>query len=183
VHDEWARLTRFLESARVAFGREQQLWTTLGIQNAAQVEIAAPASQGKKYRVELRQHIEALAEPEMLYASVLVHSYALAETAAAEKLGVSVRALSAIEDWGTRLLTAAGKDWSAVKGGLRGAVEVAVVRNALAHGMRAMDAPAAKRLAAAGLTNRPEGSAVSLSYQDLYVFRDRLLRLLKAGRV
>ncbi len=183
MYAEWDRLTRFLESARVAFAREQQLWDTLGIRDPKLVESAAPASQGREYRVELGEHVDALANPDVLYASVLIHSYALAESAAAEKLEVEQRRLSGIEDWGTRLLAAVGRDWSAVKGGLRGAVEVAVLRNELAHGSRTLDAQAANRLSAAGVKNRPEGSSVRLSYQDLNVFRDRLLRLANAGGI
>jgi hypothetical protein len=167
----------------VAFDREQKLWASLGIRNAERIEIAAPASQGREYRVEVPQHIEALANAEMLYASVLMHSYALAETAAADRLGSSLRSMNGIEQWGGRLLEGAGRTWSDVKGGLRGAVEVAVIRNAIAHGQRSVDATSAKRLASAGVKQRPEGSSLTLSYQDLYVFRERLLSLLDAGRV
>ena len=183
TYEEWERLTRFLESARLAFTREQQLWQTLGIREADRVSIAAPAAHGREYEVPLPLHLDALGNTQMLHASVLIHSYALAESAAARKLEADQRRFTGIEDWGGRLLAAVARDWTAVKGGLRGIVEVAVLRNELAHGSHTIDATAAKRLLAAGVANRPEKSAVSLSYQDLNVFRARLLSLLKAGGI
>jgi hypothetical protein len=93
------------------------------------------------------------------------------------------RSLSGIEDWGGRLLRAAGNDWTDVKGGLAGAVEVAVVRNAFAHGSRVIDAAAAARLFAAGGKTRKPGSRVGLSYQQLRGYRNCLLALLEAGGI
>lgn len=39
-----------------------------------------------------------------------------------------------IEAWGTRILTDLGRDWSYVEAEKAGLVEVAIVRNAIAHG-------------------------------------------------
>ena len=74
-------------------------------------------------------------------------------------------------------------DWSEVKGGLAGAVEVAVVRNAFAHGSRTIDPPARARLLAAGARTRPVGSVVTLPYSQLREFRARLLSLLNAAGI
>jgi hypothetical protein len=143
VHDEWDRLTRFLESARFAFVRERAYWD--GVVDPAQVRVESTAHQAS-YRVSLAEHLAAVDDAEMLHASVLIHSYALAESAAAARLAADARTFAGIEDWGARLLEAAGRDWSDVKGGLAGAAEVAVVRNAFAHGARAIDAKAHARL-------------------------------------
>jgi hypothetical protein len=180
--DEWGRLTRFLGSARLAFARERNLWASLGIDKPEQVRLSAPADQ-PRYSVDLQRHIDAIDDAETLHASVLVHSYALAESAAANRLEMDPRSFGGIEDWGARLLAANGSDRTAVMGGLAGAVETAVTRNAFAHGSRTLDAAARARLLAAGAQTRPAGSRVTLSYTELREFRARLLSLLKAGGI
>jgi hypothetical protein len=172
-YDEWGRLTRFLESARLAFARERNLWASLGIDEPEQVRISAPPDGGR-YNVTVVQHIEAVDDAETLHGSVLVHSYALAESAAASRLAIDPRSFGGIEDWGARLLSRNGRDWSDVKGGLAGPVEVAVARNAFAHGSRAVDASAQSRLLAAGARTRPPGARVKLTYAELREFRARL---------
>ena len=92
---------------------------------------------------------------EILHASVLVHSYAVAEAAAGERLGVDPRALGPVEEWGTELLSRGGSGWDDVKDGRAGVVEVAVVRNAVAHGRHVVDERSAQRLVAAGVAHRP----------------------------
>ena len=81
------------------------------------------------------------------------------------------------------MLASAGRDWSEVKGGLAGAVEVAVVRNAFAHGSRAIDAAAETRLFDAGAKTPSAGSRVTLTYGDLREFRARLLSLLNTSGI
>ena len=97
---EWRRLTRFLESARLAFARESNLWTSLELRSADEVRLSAATPRGT-YKIGLQQHLDAVRDEEMLLASVLIHSYALAETAAAERLGGDARDFGGIEDWGT----------------------------------------------------------------------------------
>jgi hypothetical protein len=179
-YDEWGRLTRFLESARLAFARERSLWASLGIDDPDQVRISAP--QGR-YSVALHQHIDAVEDAETLHGSVLVHSYALAEAAAADRLAMNPRSLAGIEDWGMRLLTRNGRDWTDVKDGLAGAVEVAVARNAFAHGTRTIDDTARARLLAAGAKARSVGSPVIMTYDELRELRARLLSLLNVGGI
>jgi hypothetical protein len=70
-----------------------------------------------------------------------------------------------------------------VKAGKAGAVELAVVRNAFAHGSRSIDANAEQRLRAVGITSRHAGSVVSLTYSDVREFRARLLSLLRFGGI
>jgi hypothetical protein len=177
--DEWDRLTRFLESARIAFARERDYWASTRIEDAAQGRISAPEGH---YTVTPRRHIDAINDAETLHGSVLVHSYALAESAAAEKLE-DPRSFGGIEDWGARLLDANGRDWNDVQDGLAGAVEVAVTRNAFAHGSRTIDALARTRLLRAGARTRPAGSRVTLSHAQLREFRDRLKSLLNASGI
>ena len=182
VWREWRRLTRFLESARLAFARESNLWTSLELRSADEVKLSAATPHGS-YRVGLQQHLEAVRDEEMLLASVLIHSYALAETAAAERLGSDARDFGGIEDWGRRLLATTGSTWSDLRDGAAGAVEVAVVRNAYAHGGRRIDASAASRLRAVGKSSPARGDLVVLDYSTVKVFRGRLRALMDLGGV
>jgi len=177
IWEEWGRITRFLEGARLAFAREVGLLTSLQIDHG--VQLSASAGHGT-YRVDVRDHLRAVQEEETLCASVLIHSYALAESGAAERLG-EARTLGGIEDWGRRLLEAERHDWGNVKGGLAGAVEVAVVRNAFAHGNRKVDARGEERLRAAGATTLTQGDPITLDYVTLKRYRTRLRSLLRHG--
>src|SRR5690348_674845 len=115
--DAWAELTRFLESARLAFARERALWQSLELANRDQAKIKVKVGNGW-YKTRLDQHVEAVLNEEMLYASVLIHTYALAESATLDALGLS-RAPGGIETWGAQLLEKAGADWANVQGGVR----------------------------------------------------------------
>ena len=179
---EWRRLTRFLESARLAFARESNLWTSLELRSAEEVKLSAATAHGA-YKVSLKQHLDAVRDEETLFASVLIHSYALAETAAAERLGGDARDFGGIEDWGTRLLATTGSTWDSLKEGVAGAVEVAVVRNAYAHGGRRIDESAVNRLQAVGKTSATRGDLVALDYPTVKVFRGRLRDLMNLGGV
>jgi hypothetical protein len=161
------------------FARERELWASLGIEDTERVRISAP--EGHYTNVPLRRHIDAINDAEMLHGSVLVHSYALAESAAADRLTTHPRSLGGIEDWGARLLRTNDRDWTHVEGGLAGAVEVAVARNAIVHGSRTIDDAGRERLLAAGAPVRPVGSAVTLTYAELKEFRGRLRSLLNVS--
>ncbi len=177
---EWGRITRFLESARLAFARERNLWASLEIESAEDVKIYAPTGQGG-YRVALGQHLAAIQDEDTLYASVLLHSYALVETAASDRLSADVRDFGGIEDWGARLLATNGATWDSVKEGVAGAVEVGVVRNAYAHGTRRIDQSAENRLRAVGMDQPSAGDPVTMDYAVLKNSRARLRSLLHAG--
>jgi hypothetical protein len=86
-------------------------------------------------------------------------------------------------DWGKRLLATTGSTWDELKEGVAGAVEVAVVRNAYAHGRRRIDETAANRLRAVGMTSPAQGELVVLDYATLKVFRGRLRTLMDRGGV
>jgi hypothetical protein len=103
--DEWDRLTRFLESARIAFARERDYWASTRNERAAHGRISSPEGH---YTVTARRHIDAIDDAETLHGSVLVHSYALAESAAAEKLE-DHRSFGGIEDWGADSWTRPGE--------------------------------------------------------------------------
>jgi hypothetical protein len=154
---EWGRLTRFLESARLAFAREHNLWTSLELRSADAVKLSAASDHGT-YKVSLKEHLDAVRDEETLLGSVLIHSYALAESAAAERLCGVAHDFGGIEDWGTRLLATTESTWDSLDDGLAGAVEVAVFRNAYAHGTRRIDTYAANRLRRSA--SRPRQTAI-----------------------
>ena len=79
------------------------------------------------------------------------------------------------------MLVQAGNTWRDTKGGLLGAVETAVARNAFAHGSKSLDARAVRRLADAGAAGKRVGSAVTLTIDDLMEHRSRLKSILRAG--
>ena len=110
VWQEWGRITRFFEGARLALAREVDLWTSLQIDQDVQLSVST--GQGR-YKVGMHDHLDAMRDDETLFASVLIQSYALAESAAAAHLSLDSRTLYGIEDWGGRLLQAEGRDWGA----------------------------------------------------------------------
>lgn len=176
----WGSLTRFLEGARLAFARERALWESLELHDRDSIKISV-GSGVRPYKVSLAAHIAAMNDEETVYASVLIHTYALAEYAACRSLGTDARHCQGIEDWGSRLLEANNRDWDVVSDGIPGAVEIAVTRNAFAHGTREIDQAARARLIKVGATAPALGSRVTLTYEDLKTFRSRLHSLLKHG--
>lgn len=164
----WAELTRFLESARLAFARERSLWQSLELANRDEARLKVRVGTGW-YKARLDQHVQAVLDEEVLYASVLIHSYALAESSSLDTLGLT-RAPGGIETWGSSLLRQAGANWSDVRDGEPGLVEVAVVRNAFAHGTRSIDAAAARRLIDASAPPRAVGDRVALSLNPPIAF-------------
>jgi hypothetical protein len=158
------------------------VWDSLALSDPDKVRISAPTGQGN-YNVRLSQHLSAVRDDETLFVSVLLHSYALAESAAAAHLKLQPLRMPQIEDWGESLLQTTDASWTDVKDGREGLVEVAVLRNTFAHGSRMLSQKSADRLARIGVTSRPVGSAVTLSYTDLRVYRARLLSLLQSGGV
>jgi hypothetical protein len=86
------------------------------------VKLSAATTHGI-YKVALTQHLAAAHDEETLLASVLMHSYAFAETAATERLCCDARDFGGVEDWGTRLLTTTGLTWDCLSEGVAGAVE------------------------------------------------------------
>ena len=184
VWSEWGRLTRFLESARIALARESDLWGSVEVTDSASVSIRSN-QEGMTYQASLEQHRQAAADSWLLHASILLSYYALAEGAAAEKQGIDdAAAIGGIEVCGQRLLDAAGSSWQEVKGGKGGAVEVAVIRNTIAHGERHYTQRGVNRLKVAGVeTPAAAGNPIELDYPSLHEYRARLRSLLRLGQV
>ena len=181
--NEWGRLTRFMESARISFQREARLWQSLELQKPGEIKVHVNDDKSY-YAVTLEQHCQAVTDDWLLFGLVLVASYALAEAAAAEKLGLrTMTDVGGVESWGQQLLNGAGSKWSDVKDGKGGAVEVAVVRNVIAHGDRVYSRASVNRLAAAEVAGVKEGDPVVLTHGVLKDHRARLKSLLRAGGI
>lgn len=182
IWDEWGRITRFFESSRIALAREASLWSSLELAepDSAFVRVESGTSS---YQVSLEDHAQAVADDWFLYASALMSYYALAESAAAERLGrEDLVGMDGIADWGTQLLDLAGSDWRKVQGKRVGAIEVGVVRNLIAHGDRTYSKRAVAKLSAAGLARCPaEGDPLVLDDGAFREYRSRLKSLLNRG--
>ena len=177
----WGEVTRFLQSAQVAFGRERSTWGLLSASKHAEVRIKTKVG-GRPYVVRLDQHLAALDDLSTLYSSVLIATFAIAEAAALDKIGARDRQVK-IEDWGTKLLRAADKSWEQVEGNRAGAVEVSVMRNLFAHGALAVDGRSVKRLQSVGLHRFNIGDPVTITFEETLDYRNRLKSLLTLGGV
>ena len=179
--DEWGRITRFFESSRIALAREASLWKSLELADPteAYVRVTTGASS---YQVSLEAHADAVSDTWFLYASALLSYYALAESAAAEKLGrEDLVGMDGIADWGEQLLKSAGADWRKARERID-IVEVGVVRNLIAHGDRTYSTRAVAKLAAAGASPCPSvGAPVVLDDDAFREYRSRLKSLLNRG--
>lgn len=110
IWDEWGRITRVLESVRLALARERVLMQSLMLKDPAQAKLRI-ASGPTAYEAELAQHLEAVEDSGLVHSMALVHSYAVAEDAAAGALGIDASNMGGIEVWSQKLLDRAGNDW------------------------------------------------------------------------
>lgn len=181
--DQWKRTTRFINSARLALNREHRLWCTLEIEDEAAASLRAQLGTSD-YRIGLDAHRNALNDEHMLCAMALLFSYAIAESAAAEKLGKETDDLGQVESWGQTILSNASRDWLDVLGGKAGIVEVTVYRNAIAHGATNFEARHVNRLkGASSVPMWKEGDPIVIDHELLKNFRARLKSLLRMGEV
>ncbi|WP_248148965.1 hypothetical protein [Microbacterium aoyamense] len=174
----WGALTKSLISTRIAVERERALWDDLEVTEKAELRLRTPVREAGLTVVD---HVEALDDESTVLTATFVLSYALAEAAALNRLGIDFRAGLGVEEWGTRLLLDAGRTWSDVPEGLSGAVEVAVVRNLILHGQTEFDVQSCVRLATAGNISHAVGDPVVLDYAQVELYRGRLLDLLTVG--
>jgi hypothetical protein len=182
---EWGRLTRFFESARIGLLRERRIWESVEISQPSATKLTLRDGP-RTYSVTVSQHLAAIQDEHSLCSSVLVYSYALAEMAAREALGIpETRTLKGgIESWGRRLLKNTSSSWAKVLGGKAGCVEVAVLRNAVAHGHGKFDTGMRDRLAKAGGTPHWNiGERLTLDYETTTICRSRLKSLLRHGGI
>lgn len=180
IWDRWGALTRSMMSTRVAIARERAFWEQLDFTNKSTLKIKATVRE-TRYPIRLVDHVSALDDEGTLMAATLVLSYALAESAALERLDLESRSVAGVEDWGGRLLRASGRAWSDVVDGRAGVVEVGVVRNLVVHGQGVVDQKNFARLEMAGSPAFRLGETVELTYDRVVTYRARLRSLLTVG--
>lgn len=183
IWDEWKRITRFLESARIAFAREEVLWRTLEVDDRKSLLLTTSEGQSR-YSVKLEDHLRTLRDHDVLFALVLGATYALAESYGRIKLNLSEDddLSGGVEAWGGKLLAATGHSWPDVLDGLSGIVEVSAVRNAYAHGARAVNQKIVNRFVAHGLACPwALGDCIDLSYERVEIYRARIKSLMRFG--
>jgi hypothetical protein len=177
IFDEWKGLTRSFFSMKIALDREAALWQAIEIKSPAHTELEVTRG-ARKYQVTLAEHMATIADEHPLCAMALNLSYSLTEAFARKQLGVD-RLEGGIEGWGTLLLKAAGRDWKHVVDGIKGMIEVAVARSAVAHDL-IIAQPTIDRFSGAGCACPWQvGDAIRLDFETTQLYRDRLRSLLR----
>ena len=181
--DEWGRMTRYMESARIALLREKNLWNSLELQDSKNAKVHV-VNGAFEYQVSLDEHHSAISDEWLFCAQILVYSYALAEGAASDKLGCNAAEIGGVEAWGKRLLDASGNAWNDVLTELAGIIEVSIIRNAISHGQREYTQSNFDRMRNVGVTpSWVVGDSIALNYELLKEYRNRLKSLLRLGGI
>jgi hypothetical protein len=181
IWNEWRRITRFVGSSRIAFSREELIWSSLEIPNKKEIILSTKVGQSA-YSVNLRDHLVGIQDHQALFSTVLLASYALTESYARLKLGLSdeEELTGGIESWGAKILAITGNSWPKVMHGLHGIVEVAAVRGAIAHGLRNVNQSMVKRFSAHSMTPPwAVGDKIELTNEKFEQFRARLRSLMR----
>lgn len=156
VWARWKELTQFLALTDHVLVSQQEQWRALPIADRHAVKILR---QDGPYRFETdgATYEAILSDRHVLASVVLLNSYALVESAVRQIYGLLVPDMSVstpllaqfrartasidnlvknggIESWGTQVLADFGRNWSYVETEKAGLVEVALARNAIAHG-------------------------------------------------
>lgn len=183
VWDEWKRLTRFLECAKISFRRELGIWDSLEVPDLEAIRLATQNGRST-FKLTAREHADTLQDESLLYFIVLTYSYSLCECYARIKLGLgeSERLDGGIESWGDQILKTTGNTWSDVLGGRAGLIEVAIARNFISHGSRSIGQSTLNRFQNAGEPCPWKlGYIFTLDYDSVEVYRSRLKSLMRVG--
>jgi hypothetical protein len=193
----WKELTQFLALSDHVLISQQEQWKALPIVDKDNAKILRKDGP-YKFETDGRTYEAILKDRHVLSSVVLLNSYALVETLVRQvydllkpdttvcsPLLTDIRAgttsistvlkSGGMEVWGTRLLTDLGRDWSYVETGLAGLIEVAIVRNGIAHGEATVTQTMANRAASNGTTLPwPIGAPSTLDIARLKEYRHRL---------
>lgn len=197
VWNRWKELTQFLALSDHVLLSQQEQWQGLPIVDKDNAKILRQDGP-YKFETDGRTYEAILKDRHVLSSVVLLNSYALVESlvrqvydllepdsTVSSSLLVDIRSgatsvssvlkSGGIEVWGTRLLNDLGRDWSYVETGQAGLIEVAIVRNGIAHGEAAVTQGMANRAASNGATLPWQiGDSISLDIARLKEYRHRL---------
>lgn len=156
VWTRWKELTQFLALSDHVLISQQEQWRALPISDKHAVKILRQDGP-YKFETDGATYEGILSDRHVLASVVLLNSYALVESAVRQVYGLlapdttvvtpflsQIRAGGTsisdilkgggIEAWGTQVLADLNRNWSYVETQKAGLVEVAIVRNAIAHG-------------------------------------------------
>lgn len=102
--DRWRDLTRFLESTRISFEKERQYWSGVPHEQRPATPLRSEHLGGRSvYEISVTDHLRTIWDESVLCQSVLIFSFALAEAAALDRLGLDPdNDHGGIESGGTR---------------------------------------------------------------------------------
>lgn len=183
IWTEWKKITRFIESSRIAFSRESLLCSSFQPIDPSAVQIVITEGPST-FKSTLKEHVRTLQDESILFSIGLLASYALTESFARIKLSISEDAElpGGIEAWGASLLRRTGQCWTSVLGGLQGIIEVSVARNYAAHGTATVTQSAINRFNSLGLECPwSEGESLTMDCATLDRYRARLRSLMRFG--
>jgi hypothetical protein len=176
IFDEWKRLTRWWNCTTTAAARERIYWANAGFKDPSAAEVVFSHRPKSNFKISAKDYAATLDDEPLMASLVLLMSWTLLEQRGREVLGLRESdQLSQIEDWGAKALNGRGASWSRVFGGKKGLVEVATVRNAVAHGNHRVTQRMLNRVEAAGGTVPWKHlSAIRLDVPTVSVYRDRI---------
>jgi len=197
IWDEWKSLTRFTALVDYSLETSATLWKALPIRERDAVTLVRPEG-GSKFACPGSSFLPILEDRHTIASLLILSSYALIEAHVDDVLehmaasGITSIQLvndyrsglftaqqfcsrGGVETWGQTLLSSLGRDWSEVLDGKAGAVEVATVRNAIAHGKKHVDQSMINRVNNAnGTLPWGLGDAITLNLALTRIYRDRL---------
>lgn len=183
IWEEWKKITRFIESSRIAFSRESFLCSSFQPLDSSAVQIVATEGPST-FKSTLDEHVRTLRDESILFSIGLLASYALTESFSRIKLSIPEDAdlQGGIEAWGTRLLQRTNHDWTYVLDGLPGIIEVSIARNYAAHGTSTVTQRTINRFLTLGLQCPwPQGQSIRMDCAMLDTYRARLRSLMRLG--
>ena len=202
IWNNWSSVTRFLNIACMAFESEHTRWNnSYTIKDPSKV-ILERVQLGKTFKIDLPIYLDFLQNQHLLCALILQYSHGLVEQHTKDVLTelhnrgkLSLLHLDptgknnniselienftstnrGIEIWGAKILQCTNRKWSDIKEGMKGLVEVAIIRNAIAHGKPTITTRMVNRASKCNLQLLwGLGDEVTLNIQILEEYRSRL---------
>lgn len=197
VWTHWKELTQFLALSDHVLISQQEQWRALPIPDKHAVKIVRQDGP-YKFETDGATYEAILSDRHVLVSLVLLNSYALVESAVRQVYGLlepdmsvstpllrKIRAHTTsigdvmknggIESWGTQVLTDLGRNWSYVETQKAGLVEVAIARNAIAHGEADVTQSMVNRATGSGATLPwAAGTSIRIDIARVKEYRHRL---------
>lgn len=194
--EEWLALTRLQWSGRIAFENEVERWANRRFSGKEAVSVVIDDCGGR-YEASLASHVATLGDHRLFCGLILLRSWALLESHArlvghiartrdwaGASGGFDRDRLDAIYGeklqggpvaWLNATMDAVQQPWAAVYGGQAGLVEIALLRNAIAHGHRTVTARLMTEMAGASIPySATIGAPLAIDFAALHEYRGRI---------